>query len=131
MNVPAEQTRPDTAADDARYMALVFTLGRRNLGHTWPNPAVGAVIVKDGEILGEGWNQVTSSHDPTAHAEIIALADYRARHAQYKADPDSQAVHRQHPFIVVWDDHELANNAWSGGAENHNPDQGEGVEVAQ
>lgn len=63
---------------------------------------------------------------PDPNAEILSLADYRARHAQYKADPDSQAVHRQHPFIVVWDDHELANNAWSGGAENHNPDKGEG-----
>ena len=63
---------------------------------------------------------------PSPDAEILTLADYRARHAQYKADPDSQAVHRQHPFIVVWDDHELANNTWSGGAENHNPDLGEG-----
>ena len=63
---------------------------------------------------------------PEPDREIIALADYRARHAQYKADPDSQEVHRQHPFIVVWDDHELANNAWSGGAENHNPQRGEG-----
>jgi alkaline phosphatase D len=58
--------------------------------------------------------------------EVVALAEYRLRHAQYKADPDSQEVHRQHPFIVVWDDHELANNTWWGGAENHNPDQGEG-----
>jgi alkaline phosphatase D len=63
---------------------------------------------------------------PQPNAEILALADYRARHAQYKADPDSQAVHRQHPFIVVWDDHELANNAWSGGAQNHNAEKGEG-----
>jgi alkaline phosphatase D len=63
---------------------------------------------------------------PEPNAEIVALADYRARHAQYKADPDSQEVHRQHPFIVVWDDHELANNAWSGGGENHNPERGEG-----
>ena len=63
---------------------------------------------------------------PEPDAEVIALAEYRARHAQYKADPDSQAVHRQHPFIVIWDDHELANNAWTGGAENHNPERGEG-----
>lgn len=62
---------------------------------------------------------------PAPDKEIVALADYRARHAQYKADPDSQAVHRQHPFIVVWDDHELANNAWSGGAQNHQPAEGE------
>jgi alkaline phosphatase D len=63
---------------------------------------------------------------PAPDREIVALADYRARHAQYKADPDSQDVHRQHPFIVVWDDHELTNNTWWGGAENHDPDQGEG-----
>lgn len=63
---------------------------------------------------------------PAPDKEIVALQDYRARHAQYKADPDSQEVHRQHPFIVVWDDHEFGNNAWSGGAENHDPDQGEG-----
>jgi alkaline phosphatase D len=63
---------------------------------------------------------------PAPDKEMVALADYRARHAQYKADPDSQDVHRQHPFIVVWDDHEIANNTWRTGAENHDPDQGEG-----
>jgi alkaline phosphatase D len=63
---------------------------------------------------------------PAPNREIVALDDYRQRHAQYKADPDSQEIHRQHPFIVVWDDHELANNAWWGGAENHNPEKGEG-----
>lgn len=61
---------------------------------------------------------------PQPSSEIIALADYRARHAQYKADPDSQAAHRQHPFIVVWDDHESANDASSVGAPNHNASQG-------
>ena len=63
---------------------------------------------------------------PQPNHEILALADYRARHAQHKADPDSQAVHRQHPFIVVWDDHEFTNNAWAGGALGHNPEKGEG-----
>ncbi len=58
--------------------------------------------------------------------EIVALEDYRGRHAQYKADPDLQEIHRQHPFIVTWDDHELANNTWKDGAENHNADKGEG-----
>lgn len=63
---------------------------------------------------------------PAPDKEMVALQDYRERHAQYKADPDLQAIHRQHPFIVVWDDHEFTNNAWSGGAENHDPDEGEG-----
>ena len=54
------------------------------------------------------------------------LEDYRTRFGQYRRDPDLQECHRQHPFIVVWDDHETANNSWMGGAENHNKkaDQG-------
>lgn len=54
--------------------------------------------------------------------EIITLDDYRRRHAQYKADPDSQEMLRQHPLIAIWDDHETANDAWKGGAENHQPE---------
>ncbi len=53
--------------------------------------------------------------------EIVTLDDYRTRHAQYKRDPDSQEAHRQHTFIVVWDDHEVSNNAWRDGAQNHDP----------
>ncbi|MEX6723006.1 alkaline phosphatase D family protein [Parapedomonas caeni] len=54
--------------------------------------------------------------------EIVALADYRQRYAQYRRDPDLQAVHQRLPFLCVWDDHELANNTWKGGAQNHQPD---------
>ena len=53
--------------------------------------------------------------------EIVSLADYRARHAQYKRDADSQAMHRQHPLVAIWDDHETANNSNRTGAENHQP----------
>ncbi|MEV6328201.1 alkaline phosphatase D family protein [Streptomyces sp. NPDC051909] len=58
-------------------------------------------------------------HQP-AH-EIVSLADYRLRHATYKADADLQALHAAHPMVAIWDDHEFANDAWSGGAENHTP----------
>lgn len=58
--------------------------------------------------------------------EIISLLDYRMRHALYKSDPDLQEVHRQHPFICVWDDHEIANDTFRDGAENHNPERHEG-----
>ena len=57
--------------------------------------------------------------------EIVSLADYRTRHGQYKRDPDLQAAHRQHPFIPTWDDHEIANDGWVGGAENHDLDEGD------
>jgi alkaline phosphatase D len=59
---------------------------------------------------------------PQPATEILTLADYRTRHAQYKTDPDLQEAHRQHPFIAVWDDHETANDAWRDGAENHTPE---------
>ncbi|MER7762385.1 alkaline phosphatase D family protein [Streptomyces sp. NPDC097619] len=59
------------------------------------------------------------SHEP-AH-EIVSLADYRARHGRYKTDRDLQAVHAAHPVVAIWDDHEFANDTWSGGAENHTP----------
>ncbi|MEV7003257.1 alkaline phosphatase D family protein [Streptomyces sp. NPDC093982] len=51
--------------------------------------------------------------------EILTLADYRIRHGQYKTDADLQALHAKAPVIAIWDDHEIANDTWSGGAENH------------
>ena len=63
---------------------------------------------------------------PMPNKEITTLADYRTRHAQYKSDPDLQEVHRQHPFLCVWDDHEITNNAWTDGAQNHQPEEEEG-----
>lgn len=56
--------------------------------------------------------------------EIIKLDDYRKRYALYRTDLDLQAAHQNTPFIVIWDDHELANDAWKEGAENHQADEG-------
>lgn len=53
--------------------------------------------------------------------EIVSLEDYRTRYAQYHTDGDLQAAHAAHPFIIVWDDHEVANDSWEDGAQNHNP----------
>lgn len=62
---------------------------------------------------------VIRQHSPKH--EITTLADYRTRHATYKTDADLQALHAAHPVIAIWDDHEFANDTWSGGAENHTP----------
>ena len=62
---------------------------------------------------------------PIPTGETVTLDDYRHRYATYRSDIDLQDAHRLHPFIVVWDDHELANDAWSGGAANHSADQGD------
>ena len=56
-------------------------------------------------------------HEPPH--ELITLDDYRRRYAQYRLDADLQEAHRQHPFAVVWDDHEFANNASTEGAPDH------------
>lgn len=56
--------------------------------------------------------------------EMVSLAGYRQRHAQYKTDPDLQDLHAKYPWIVTWDDHEVADNQWKGGAVNHNPGEG-------
>ncbi|MEO8183226.1 MAG: alkaline phosphatase D family protein [Deltaproteobacteria bacterium] len=62
---------------------------------------------------------------PDPAREIVSLDDYRRRHAQYKTDLDLQEVHRQHPFIAMWDDHEVANNSYQTGAQNHQADEGD------
>lgn len=64
---------------DERFMALALALGRRGLGQTWPNPAVGAVIVKDGIIIGRGWTQPGGR--PHAEVEAIRRAGTLARGA--------------------------------------------------
>jgi alkaline phosphatase D len=66
-------------------------------------------------------NAVALGRESIPAVEILALADYRARHAQYKTDVDLQALHARVPMIAVWDDHEITNDAWKDGAENHQP----------
>jgi diaminohydroxyphosphoribosylaminopyrimidine deaminase/5-amino-6-(5-phosphoribosylamino)uracil reductase len=65
------------ANDDKRFMALALNLGRRGLGHVWPNPAVGAVIVKDGVILARGWTQ--DGGRPHAESEALKRAKKAAQ----------------------------------------------------
>ncbi|MFT6519241.1 MAG: alkaline phosphatase D, partial [Candidatus Azotimanducaceae bacterium] len=66
---------------------------------------------------GHVGERIGRAHEPSH--EITTLADYRSRHAQYKSDICSQAMHAQHPIVVIWDDHESANNPWMKGASNH------------
>ena len=69
----------DSKAADQRYMALALALGRRGQGRTWPNPAVGAVVVKDGVIVGRGWTQPGGR--PHAEPEALRRAGEAARGA--------------------------------------------------
>jgi diaminohydroxyphosphoribosylaminopyrimidine deaminase/5-amino-6-(5-phosphoribosylamino)uracil reductase len=73
------QKSKDAKAADARFMQLALALGRRGQGRTWPNPAVGAVVVKDGVIVGRGWTQPGGR--PHAEPEALKRAGDAARGA--------------------------------------------------
>jgi alkaline phosphatase D len=77
------------------------------------------------EYAGDGWGsevarRLSRVHQPAG--EIVTLSDYRIRHAQYKTDAGSRAMLAAKPLLCCWDDHESANNPWTGGAENHQPE---------
>jgi alkaline phosphatase D len=89
-------------------------------------------IIHLGDYIYEyGTNEYGTVRSYEPSHEALTLEDYRLRYAQYRRDPDLLAAHQQFPIIAVWDDHEIANNAWIGGAENHNPDKGEGPFAAR
>jgi alkaline phosphatase D len=81
--------------------------------------AVTAYGMTNGQMLGR---------IPQPPHEMVSLDDYRLRHAQYKADPDLQAAHARAAWICVFDDHEITNDPWYGGAENHNAGEGDWFE---
>lgn len=76
-----------------------------------------------GEYDGAMGKRLGRNHVP-AH-EIVTLADYRQRLAQYREDPDLQAAHANATFITVWDDHETANNSWKDGSSGQDREVGD------
>lgn len=86
---------------------------------------LGDYIYEHGEdgFGGDVAARIGRPHNPSH--ETLTLRDYRTRHAQYKTDVASQAMHAQQPLIVIWDDHESANNPWMNGAENHDQSEGD------
>jgi len=57
--------------------------------------------------------------------EIVSLQDYRTRYSQYHLDEGLRKAELRHPFITIWDDHEVANNVYISGAQNHQPEEGD------
>ncbi|MEU0243547.1 alkaline phosphatase D family protein [Streptomyces sp. NPDC006235] len=128
---PAARTRTAPAADaavtglrfgvvscanwEAGYFAPYRHLAARGDLDAWLH--LGDYIYEYGTGEYGTRGTVVRPHAP-AH-EIVTLADYRVRHGRYKTDPDLQALHAAAPVVAIWDDHEFANDAWSGGAENH------------
>jgi alkaline phosphatase D len=61
--------------------------------------------------------------DPEPDHEVVSLDDYRARYRQCRSDPDLVALHQRHPMITMWDDHDVADNAYRDGAKHHDPNE--------
>jgi alkaline phosphatase D len=84
------------------------------------------LVVQVGDYLYEndimrGSRRAVRSQRPAG--PLVTLDDYRTRHAQYRTDPDLQALHAAHPMAAAWDDHELVGGAWRDGAGAHHPER--------
>ncbi|MFI5871081.1 alkaline phosphatase D family protein [Streptomyces sp. NPDC051445] len=128
---PAARTRTAPAADatvtglrfgvvscanwEAGYFSSYRHLAARGDLDAWLH--LGDYIYEYG--TGEYGTRGTVVRQTAPTHEILTLADYRIRHGKYKTDPDLQALHAKAPVVAIWDDHEFANDTWSGGAENH------------
>jgi len=75
------------------------------------------LVLHLGDYIYEDGGAGARAQDPPS--TLVRLEDYRRRYAQHREDPDLQALHARHPMVAVWDDHELAGNAWRDGAEAH------------
>jgi alkaline phosphatase D len=131
---PVGRTRTLPQDDVARFGIGLFSCS--NLGYGWFNAYAHAceradldLIVHVGDYLYE---YAAGTYPASAAAlpgrllqpskEIVTLAEYRLRHACYRLDPDLQRLHQSYPTVLQWDDHEFANDCWTGGAENHQSD---------
>jgi alkaline phosphatase D len=80
------------------------------------------VVVHLGDYIYEDEKFDIAERAPRPDHPCVTLDDYRTRHDQARRDPDAQDLHAAHPVVVVWDDHDLADNAWRGGAKAHDPE---------
>jgi len=128
---PVGRTRTLPVGPLAQYKLAVFSCS--NIGFGWFNAYGHAAKRDDLDLvvhLGDYLYEYQRGEYPTTAEtapgrlvepvnEIVTLADYRTRYASYRDDPDLQELHRLFPWVAIWDDHEFANDAWMGGAENH------------
>ena len=131
---PTGRTRTLPVDTTAKFRLAVFSCS--NFGFGWFNAYGHAVEANDADLavhLGDYIYEYGADNYPNPGqgvaervlapaTEIIALTDYRLRHATYRADPDCQRLHQVLPMIAVWDDHETANDSYMDGAQNHQPE---------
>lgn len=112
-NYPAGFFNPYMAASQDSEIDVVLHLG----DYIYEYSSTG-YATEDAQRLGR-------TFDKDNQGELFTLDDYRKRYATYRTDKGLQALHQAKPFIVVWDDHEVANDTYNEGAENHNEGEGD------
>ena len=84
------------------------------------------LVVHLGDYIYEyGENTYGSFRKPEPIGEIVTLEDYRTRYRQYRSENQLKDLHQRKPFVCVWDDHEVTNDVYKNGAENHQPEEGD------
>ncbi|MBA6407912.1 alkaline phosphatase D family protein [Pseudoalteromonas sp. 5Ae-yellow] len=112
-NYPAGYFNAYTDAAKQKDLDVVLHLG----DYIYEYP-MGGYATENAENIGR---QLAADNS----GEIITLSDYRKRYAIYRTDQGLQALHAAAPFIAIWDDHEVTNDTYKSGAENHTPDEGD------
>lgn len=130
---PTGRTRTLPQGDVAQFNLGVFSCANMGFGlfHAYAHAAMAGDIdlaVHTGDYLYEyavGGYPSRAQHLAgrafLPETEIVQLADYRLRYASYRGDMALQRIHQSLPMLAQPDDHEFANDAWAGGAQNHDP----------
>jgi len=126
------RTRTLPVGKTDKFRMAVFSCS--NFGFGWFNAYAHAAENNDFDLavhLGDYYYEYKRGEYPSAKQtlegrvlpldEAATLATYRERHATYRADPDLQRLHQLLPWVLMWDDHESANDSYADGAENHDP----------
>lgn len=134
---PVGRTRTLPVGSVAQYTLAVFSCANIGFGyfnayrHAAERNDIDLVVHLGDYIYEYGLGRYPAARlrlagrDMQPASELVALQDYRQRYASYRADPDLQQLHARHPMIAIWDDHEIADNAWADGATNHAAGQGD------
>ncbi|TCI93539.1 alkaline phosphatase D family protein [Tenacibaculum sp. M341] len=102
-----------------------YAAGYFNVYEAIKNSDADAVVHLGDYIYEYGEGTYGTFRNPEPAGEIISLDDYRTRYRQYRSEDQLKELHQKKPFICVWDDHEVTNDAYKDGAENHQADEGD------
>ena len=122
---PVGRTRTSPGNDVAAWKVALVCCADYSINHlpVYRNVARSEVdvVVHLGDYIYETSGKGERELEPDR--DCVTLDDYHRRYAQVRRDPATLAMHQHHPMIAIWDDHDLADNAWLGGAKAHDPEE--------